>query len=191
MTAPQDPLVTEFVKTHVNSTGLDHSPEEIQRWGKTMSAVLKKPLSVLQAPFQSFDLTSGLSDTAVAMHRFTDEFSRARTGMEYLPREVRWNTQLLLMELNETLDLTSVTAGVAELGSSASSLSETARTLPEAELPTAWLAHATAGWLPVPSWRCPLPFHRHCNDLRTLGILERPSDRLLPTPGGTQLISNV
>ena len=65
------------------------------------------------------------------MQNFTDEFSRARTELSYMPSELRWNTQLLLMEIEERLNLSAVSTGVAQIGASAESLSRTAKSLPE------------------------------------------------------------
>jgi len=123
--------VHEYVEGHVGRTGLETSPEEARTWSQSLSSILHKPLEVIEAPLSSLNPTSGLSDTALAMQNFTDEFSRARTELGYLPSELRWNTQLLLMEIEQRLDLAAMTKGVAQLGASSDSLAATAKTLPE------------------------------------------------------------
>jgi hypothetical protein len=123
--------VQEYVEGHVGRTGLESTPEEARSWSQSLSSILQKPLDVIEAPLSSLNPTSGLSDTALAVQNFTDEFSRARTELGYLPSELRWNTQLLLMEIEQRLNLSGMTAGVAQIGASADSLAQTARTLPE------------------------------------------------------------
>jgi hypothetical protein len=123
--------VEEYVEGHVGRTGLESTPEDARSWSQSLSSILHKPLEVIEAPLSSLNPTSGLSDTALAVQNFTDEFSRARTELGYLPSELRWNTQLLLMELEQRLDLAAMTAGVAQVGASADSLAATAKTLPE------------------------------------------------------------
>jgi hypothetical protein len=123
-------LLVQIVDTHVGMDGLQLSPEEREDWGKQVSSILKKPLNVLRAPFSSLDPTQGLSDTALAMHRFTDQFGMARRKMGYMPRELRWQLQLLLMEIDESINLSSMADAVAEIGASADSLAATAKTLP-------------------------------------------------------------
>jgi len=114
--------VHEYVEGHVGRTGLETSPEEARTWSQSLSSILHKPLEVIEAPLSSLNPTSGLSDTALAMQNFTDEFSRARTELGYLPSELRWNTQLLLMEIEQRLDLAAMTKGVAQLGASSDSV---------------------------------------------------------------------
>jgi len=86
---------------------------------------------VIQAPLTSLNPTSGLSDTALAVQNFSDEVSRVRTEMSYMPSALRWNTQLLLMELEEKVNLAGMAAGVAQVGASAESLAATAKALPQ------------------------------------------------------------
>lgn len=124
--------VQEFVEGHIGRTGLEYTPEDARTWSQSLSSILHKPLEVIQAPLSSLNPASGLSDTALAVQNFTDEFSRARTELGYMPSELRWNTQLLMMEIEERLDLSAMTAGVAQVGASADSLAETAKALPEA-----------------------------------------------------------
>ena len=123
--------IHEYVEGNVGKTGLESTPEAAHTWSQSLSSILHKPLEVIQAPLSSLNPTSGLSDTALAVQNFTDEFSRARTELGYMPSALRWNTQLLLMELEERLDLSAMTAGVAQVGASADSLAATAKSLPE------------------------------------------------------------
>jgi len=124
--------VQEYVEGHVGRAGLESTPEDARSWSQSLSSILHKPLEVIEAPLSSLNPTSGLSDTALAVQHFSDEFSRARTELGYLPSELRWNTQLLLMEIEQRLDLSAMTKGVAQVGASAESLSATAKALPEA-----------------------------------------------------------
>ncbi len=124
--------IHEYVEGNVTRAGLQPTPEAAGSWSESLSAILHKPLEVIQAPLSSLNPTSGLSDTALAVQNFSDEFSRARTELAYLPSEMRWNTQLLLMEIEERFDLAAMTAGVAQVGTSADSLAATAKALPEA-----------------------------------------------------------
>jgi len=124
--------IHEYVEGNVSRTGLQPTPEAVRSWSQSLSSILRKPVEVIQAPLSSLNPTSGLSDTALAVQNFSDEFSRARTELGYMPSELRWNTQLLMMELEERLDLSAMTAGVAQVGASADSLAATAKTLPEA-----------------------------------------------------------
>ena len=123
--------VKEFVEGRIGRTGLEIPPEAARTWGESLSSILHKPIEVIQAPLSSLNPTSGLSDTALAVQNFSDEVSRARTEMSYLPSALRWNTQLLLMEIEERTHLAGMSAGVAELGASAESLAATAKTLPQ------------------------------------------------------------
>jgi hypothetical protein len=137
------PIVAAYVKAHLGQTGLEHTPSEDHSWAEKASSILRKPISVIQAPLSSLNPAGGLSDTALAVQSFTDEFHRARVELDYMPSEVRWNTQLLLMEMEETINLASVATGVAQIGTSAESLAATARSLP-AELRTELTTFAEA-----------------------------------------------
>lgn len=123
--------VHEFVEGRIGRTGLGIPPEAARTWGQSLSSILHKPIEVIQAPLTSLNPTSGLSDTALAVQNFSDEFSRARTEMAYMPSALRWNTQLLLMELEERIDVAGMSAGVAQIGASAESLAATAKALPQ------------------------------------------------------------
>ena len=123
--------VQDYVEGHIGRTGLESTPEDARSWSQSLSSILHKPVELIEAPFSSLNPTSGLSDTALAVQNFTDEFSRARTELAYLPSELRWNTQLLLMEIEERLNLSAMTKGVAQIGASADSVAATAKALPE------------------------------------------------------------
>ena len=123
--------VQDYVEGHIGRTGLESTPEDARTWSQSLSSILHKPVELIEAPLSSLNPTSGLSDTALAVQNFTDEFSRARTELGYLPSELRWNTQLLLMEIEQRLDLSAMTKGVAQVGVSADSLAATAKALPE------------------------------------------------------------
>lgn len=124
-----EPQVDKFVRGSAMKLSLDEQAPTT--WGETLTSVLKTPLDLIKAPVSSLNPTSGLSDTAVAMQNFTDEFSRARTELAYLPRVLRWQAQLLLMEAEETVNLSGMAQGVAQVGTSADSLADTAKQLPE------------------------------------------------------------
>jgi len=123
--------VHEFVEGRIGRTGLEIPPEAARHWGSSLSSILHKPIEVIQAPLTSLNPTSGLSDTALAVQNFSDEVSRVRTEMSYMPSALRWNTQLLLMELEEKVNLAGMAAGVAQVGASAESLAATAKALPQ------------------------------------------------------------
>lgn len=122
--------IQESVSTNLNRAGLEYSPDQDHSWTKTASEILLKPLDMLQAPLSSLDPTSSISDTAVVLQRFTDEFACMRLDLEAMPSQVRWNTQLLALELERSVNGSALALAMTQVGNSAESLAATARSLP-------------------------------------------------------------
>ena len=128
--AAAKPRLLEFARQHTGTAGLEMSGDDVRKWTNTMSGILEKPFHMLQAPLSSLNPVGGLSDTALAVQNFTDQFTLARMHVDYMPQELRWNAQLLLMEAAETVKVNQLVKSVTDISASATSLAETARTLP-------------------------------------------------------------
>lgn len=99
-------------------------------WSEVVTSSLDKPMDVVSASIGAITFGGGLSDTAVAVHHAAGEAERAIALIGYLPTDIRWQSELLLLELSEYLDLDSVVESAGKIGDSSASIAETARTLP-------------------------------------------------------------
>lgn len=106
-------------------------PEGKSTWTSTTSSLLGKTLSVVQMPFSAVNPVGGISDTAVAAYRVAGTIDRTRTDIGFLPTKVRWNTELLLLELEQNESVKSALASIETIGNSSASLADTAARLPE------------------------------------------------------------
>jgi len=122
--------VDEFAKQQAGKIELGYTPEEARSWGESMSSVLSKPVELIRAPLSSLNPASGLNDTAQAIQHFSDEFSRARKELLYMPSVLRWNTELLYLELIQSESVEAMAGSAQKVGDSAESLAQTAKDLP-------------------------------------------------------------
>jgi hypothetical protein len=99
-------------------------------WTRVVMSSLDKPLDVVSASIGAITFSSGLSDTALAVHRAADEAERASSVVGYLPTDVRWQTELLLLDVTEYLDVVSLIESATKIGDSSVTIAETAKTLP-------------------------------------------------------------
>jgi len=126
-----DEGIAAFVASHGIDDDLEPDPESQDDWSNVVTSSLGKSVSIVTKPLSALNFTSGLSDTAIAVHQAVAELDRTKTMVGYLPSDLRWQTQLLLLELEETLNLPSLIESVAKVSDSSVSLSETAKNLPQ------------------------------------------------------------
>ena len=114
----------------VESGNEDESDEQAGQWNLNMSKILGKPVSVVTRPLRSIDPSLGISDTAQAIHAVSTEASRYRTLIGYLPSELRWQLELLVIELEQSHAVESSLASLAEFSASSSQLARTVEEMP-------------------------------------------------------------
>ena len=92
--------------------------------------VVNKPVSMMLRPLGSINMTSGLSDTAIAVERAAISVDAIRTDLGYMPDMLRWQTTLLMHELERNDSISATVTSLEEVGRSAERLASVAEKLP-------------------------------------------------------------
>lgn len=122
--------ITQFVTDHPISTRFEPHVDEKRSWDGVVSTTLNKPVSVVTTPLSFMNPTSGLSDTAAALHRVAATVESLKTELDYAPANIRWQTDLLVLELDESKAVMQALGGLDEIGKSSASIAATAASLP-------------------------------------------------------------
>jgi hypothetical protein len=91
---------------------------------------LNKPLEVVMQPLRAINPGTGLSDTARAVHEFGATVEDVRRDLARLPEQIRWQTELLLLDLDQNRSRASAQESLTALAESAERLSHSAEALP-------------------------------------------------------------
>lgn len=133
----------ETISQHSSSDkGQARFPIEVPEkagWDKAISGVLDKPIQMVSRPLNYVDPTAGLDQAATAAIQIAATVDRTRTDLNYMPDNLRWQLELLLMELQENVAFSSAVESWAQVGKASASLAETSSKLPgelRAELTT-------------------------------------------------------
>lgn len=102
---------------------LQHAVADLDRQG-TLSAVLNAPLS----PFRAFE---GMSSGAAAIREFNRTAEEFAQIVAYLPRQLRWETQLLLYDVEDRDTVVQMLAAVESAAASAERVAAAAERLPD------------------------------------------------------------
>jgi len=81
-------------------------------------------------PSELFSLGGGVKDTAMAVSDVAKVAGRGVDGIETMPQMVRWQTELLLMELDENTTVKGLTENADRITSVAEKIGRTVETLP-------------------------------------------------------------
>ena len=122
--------IADFAAAHPVSNRLDVSPDAEDSWTTVLSSTLDKPFSMLEMPLSHVSPTTGLSDAALAAHRIAATLEQMETTAQYYPDNLRWQTDLLVLELEQSMAVKSSLESLKEIGGGATSIAATAATLP-------------------------------------------------------------
>ena len=107
------------------------SPETADPVASVIGDVINKPIHFVLRPLGSMNPASGLSDTALAVERAAISVDSIRTDIGYLPDMIRWQTALLMHELERNQAVASTVASMEDVGKSSERIAAVAETLPK------------------------------------------------------------
>jgi hypothetical protein len=81
-------------------------------------------------PLSHVTPTAGLSDAAAAGHRIAATVEELKTAVEYVPDNARWQTDLLVLELEESKSVKTALQAMQDIGEGTARIAATAETLP-------------------------------------------------------------
>jgi len=101
-----------------------------KRLESAIGTLVGKPVSFFQSSFERINPTGGLSDTAVAIHNASDSVDQARNVIEYLPEDIRWQTELLVYQLETTPVVLAAVDSMTRMSDASADVAQTAANLP-------------------------------------------------------------
>jgi len=135
LTAEQITAAEESIDSHKDDNPLGVFDKKGKKGsGDPISSVIgdvvNKPVSMMLRPLGSLNMTSGLSDTAIAVERAAMSVDAIRTDLGYMPDMLRWQTTLLLHELERNDSISATVTSLEEVGRSSERLATVAEKLP-------------------------------------------------------------
>lgn len=128
------PKALTLVQTYTRGNALEVDPLQAAAQDSQLNALLRdslgKPLDVVMQPLRAIHPGKGLDETAQAVRAFGNTVDDVRRVVALLPEQIRWQTELLLLDLDESRTRTSAQASLSALSKSAERLSHTAEVLP-------------------------------------------------------------
>lgn len=124
----------ELVATYTRGHPLEVDPLQSGEHDTQLDALLRdslgKPLDVVMQPLRAINPGKSLDETAQALREFGITVDDVRRELVRLPEQVRWQTELLLLDLDESRARATAQASLTALAESAERLSARAESLP-------------------------------------------------------------
>lgn len=123
-----------LVETYTKGHPLEVDPLQVAAKDPALDVLLRdslgKPLDVVMEPLRAINPGKSLDETAQAVREFGVVVDDMRREVTRLPEQVRWQTELLLLDVDESRARAAAQASLTSLTESAERISRTAAELP-------------------------------------------------------------
>lgn len=123
-------LVERYTRGHPMEADPLQAAARDSEFNQLLRDSLDKPLDVVMQPLRALNPGTGLSDTARAVKEFGATVEDVRRDLARLPEDIRWQTELLLLDLDQNQTRATAQASLTALADSAERLSRSAEALP-------------------------------------------------------------
>lgn len=128
------PAAKELVERYGQGHPLEVDPMGAAERDSELDSLLRdslgKPLDVVMQPLRAINPGKGLDETAKAVKEFTFTVESARRDLKRMPEQIRWQTELLMLDLDENASRQAAQESLGALTSTAQELGRTAQGLP-------------------------------------------------------------
>jgi hypothetical protein len=123
-------LVEKYTKGHPLEVDPLQAAAKDPELDELLRDSLGKPLDVVMEPLRAINPGKSLDETAQAVREFGIVVDDMRREVVRMPEQVRWQTELLMLDLDESRTRAAAQASLTALSESAQDISRTAQALP-------------------------------------------------------------
>jgi len=128
------PAAKELIERYGQGHPLEVDPMAAAEHDSELAGLLRdslgKPLDVVMQPLRAINPGKGLDETARAVKEFSFTVETARRDLKRLPEQIRWQTELLMLDLDDNASRQAAQASLSALSATAEELGRTAQGLP-------------------------------------------------------------
>ena len=122
--------VTSYAAANTFGDHLHSTKDESSGWNQALGHVLGRPIHAVTRPLNYVDPTAGLSQAAQAATQVAATVDRTRRDLNNMPDNLRWQIELLFMELEQNTAFSAAVKSLTQVGEASASLAQTASDLP-------------------------------------------------------------